>query len=137
MLSIVCIGVSPPLKNTTLFSSQAPPSLKLAHCLEAPAPFLGNPPLYWFFGNIPHPKSCILQWTPKITKFFILNTIYLLKVTKFLLKMSQFECLVTTEKNVFAYKLFLSLNISDFNLFFIWKLKTPEKVTPSFPATPL
>ena len=44
-----------------------------------------------------------------------------------------------TEKNIFAYKLFLSLNISDFNLFlcencnpFPWK-KSP---TPSFPATP-
>ena len=41
-----------------------------------------------------------------------------------------------TEKNIFTYKLFLSLNISDFNLFFV-KIATPlEKVTPSFPATP-
>ena len=32
--------------------------------------------------------------------------------------------------------LFLSLNISDFNLFFMWKLQLPpEKITPSFPAT--
>ena len=30
--------------------------------------------------------------------------------------MSQFEFLVMTEKNSFAYKLFLTLNISDFNL---------------------
>ena len=36
-----------------------------------------------------------------------------------------------TEKNIFAYKPFFSLNISDF------KLQYPvKKVTPSFPATP-
>ena len=41
-----------------------------------------------------------------------------------------------TEKNIFAYKLFLSWNISDFNLFFMWQLQPPlKKVTPSFPAT--
>ena len=55
----------------------------------------------------------------KILQFFILNTIYLLKVTKFLDKTSQFEFLVMTEKNICACKLFLSLNISDFNLFFM------------------
>ena len=42
---------------------------------------------------------------------------YLLKVTKFLIKTSEFELLVMTEKNTFAYKLFLSLNISYFDLF--------------------
>ena len=41
---------------------------------------------------------------------------HILKVTKFLCKISQFEFLVITTKNIFAYKLFLSLNISDFNL---------------------
>ena len=42
-----------------------------------------------------------------------------------------------TEKNIFAYKLFLPLNISDFNSFFMWQLQPPlKKVTPSFPATP-
>ena len=35
-----------------------------------------------------------------------------------------------TEKNIFAYKLFLSLNISDFNLFYV-EIATPlKKVTP-------
>ena len=47
------------------------------------------------------------------------DNFYLLKLTKFVGKISQFEFLVMTEKNVFAYKLLLSLNISDFNLFFI------------------
>ena len=44
---------------------------------------------------------------------------YILKVTKFLVKISQFEFSVMTEKNIFVYKLFLSLNISDFNIFFM------------------
>ena len=39
---------------------------------------------------------------------------YRLKVTKFLGKISQFEFLVIIKKKFFAYKLFLSLNISDF-----------------------
>ena len=44
-----------------------------------------------------------------------------------------------TEKGIFAYQLFLSLNISDFNYFFCKNCNLPptEKVTPSFPATPL
>ena len=42
-----------------------------------------------------------------------------------------------TEKNIFVCKTFLSLNISDFSLFFIQKLQPlPQKVTPSFPAAP-
>ena len=51
-------------------------------------------------------------------------------------KISQFEFLVMTEKNVFAYKLFLPLNISDF-IFYV-KIGIPpslEKSSPSFPAT--
>ena len=44
---------------------------------------------------------------------------YPLKVTKFLVKISQFEFLVMTEKNIFVYKIFLLLNISDFSLVFL------------------
>ena len=51
---------------------------------------------------------------------------YLLNETKFSLKISQFEFLVMTEQNVFVYKLFLSLNIPDFSLFFLEKLQPPE-----------
>ena len=41
-----------------------------------------------------------------------------------------------TEKNIFDYELFLSLNISDFSLFFMQKLQPPEKghPPPSFAA---
>ena len=46
---------------------------------------------------------------------------HLLKVTKFLIKISQLKFLVMKEKNIFVYKLFVSLNISisDFSLFFM------------------
>ena len=50
------------------------------------------------------------------------------------------ENLVVTEKNIFAYKLFLLLNISDFNFFFYVKIAPPlpsplKKVIPSFSAS--
>ena len=57
---------------------------------------------------------------------------YLLKVTKFLVKISQLEFLATTEKNIFVYQLFLSLNISDFSLSFMQKGHPPlSHQTPS------
>ena len=67
---------------------------------------------------------------PKYQSFSSLTQSHLLKVTKLLVKTSQFEILVTTEKNIFVYKLFLSLNISDFSFFVCI-------ATPSFPANPL
>ena len=54
-----------------------------------------------------------------------------------MVKISQFEFLGTTEKNIFAYNLFLSLNISDFIFFFFFgKIATPplEKSHPLFPS---
>ena len=53
----------------------------------------------------------------KYWSFSSLITSYLLKVTKFLGRISQFEFLVMAEKNIFPYTLIWSLNISDFNLF--------------------
>ena len=38
-----------------------------------------------------------------------------------------FKFLVMTEKNIFVYKLFLSLNISDFSLMFYVKTATPPE----------
>ena len=50
----------------------------------------------------------------------------------------QSEFLVMTEKNISAYKLFLSLNIWDFNWFFMWKLqRPPEKSAPLSQQPPL
>ena len=58
-----------------------------------------------------------------------------LKVAKFLAKISQFKSLVMKDKNIFVYKPFLSLNISDFSLFFYVKTATfLKKVTPIFPS---
>ena len=45
----------------------------------------------------------------------------------FLVKLSQFKLLVIRDKNIFVYKLFLSLNISDFSLFFMQKLNPYQK----------
>ena len=50
-----------------------------------------------------------------------------IKVTKFLVKLYQFKFLVNTDKNIFVYKLFLFLNISDFSLFFMQKLDPQQK----------
>ena len=69
---------------------------------------------------------------PHDIKFLILNPIFLLKVTEFLVKISQFKFLVMTEKNIFVYKLFLSLNI----LVHVKTATLLKKTTPSFPATP-
>ena len=66
-------------------------------------------------------KPLINQKIAKL-KFFILNFISSfksLKATKFLVITSQFKFLFVTEKNIFVYELFLSLNISDFSLFFM------------------
>ena len=42
-----------------------------------------------------------------------------------------------TEKNILAYKLFLSLNILDFNLFLCENCNPPlKKVIPLFPSNP-
>ena len=41
-----------------------------------------------------------------------------------------------TEKNIFACKLFLSLNISDFNLFFVTIATLPEKSHPPLSQQP-
>ena len=59
---------------------------------------------------------------------------------KFLVKISPFEFLVMTEKNIFACKLFLPSNISDFSffIFFVKIATSPEKSYPSlFQQPPL
>ena len=74
-------------------------------------------------------------------KVFILNHILSVKVTKLLVEKSQFEFLVMTERNIFVYKLFLLLNISDFLFTFFCKIAPPpppsKKVTSLFSSNPL
>ena len=93
---LVCIGVSTPsLKNTT-------PIRELPN-----HPFLGDPTLHIGFSWIPHPlKNHIFQWNPKI-----LTLSYLLKETKFIVKIFQFAFLVWQRK-YFCLDTSLSLNIS-------------------------
>ena len=127
---------TPTNKSTPPLSCQGPPSLKTAKC---PSPhFLGNSPLYIVFFRESPLKSRFFSEPQKFSCFSSLTPCYLLKITKFLVKVSQFEFFGMTEKNVFVYKLFLSLNISDFSLSLMKKLYLPlEKVLPFFPTNPL
>ena len=131
----MCIGVStpPPSKTPSPLSCQAP--LKSSKCPSPPFPqFL---PLHRFFCESPL-KIEFFSEPQKYSSFSFLTPSYLLKITKFLVKVSQFEFFGMTEKNVFVYKLFLSLNISDFSLSLMKKLYLPlEKVIPFFPTNPL
>ena len=134
-------GMNPPLKNTPPHTFLPRPPL--LHCKSANCPsptphplFRQSHSLYWFFVS-PLLKVAFFSEPPKYQSFSSLTQSYLLKVTNFLLKISQFEFLAITEKNTFAYKLFLSLNISDFNTFYV-KTATPlpplKKATSLFPS---
>ena len=78
---------------------------------------------------------------PNINFFSSLTSFYLLKLTKFLVKIFQFEFLVMIEKNIFVYKPFLLLNISDLSLFFFKKKLQPlppeKDYSPLFQQPPL
>ena len=103
------------------YQPKSPPSiLKSANCPSHP--FLGNSHLYIGFS-----------WNPLKIGFFSeppLTPSHLLKVTKFLVKISQFKFLVMTKKNSFVYKLFLLLNISDFSSVCHKKSHTPLSSNP-------
>ena len=111
----MCIRVSTPLKNTT--PSFLPPSSPLnRQTVQAPH-FIGNPP------------SILLFREPSWKLDFSMNPKNV--------KISQFEFLVMTMKIIFADQLFLSLNISDFNLLFMWKLQPPPwKKSPPLSQQP-
>ena len=65
-------GINLPSKTPPLFLAKPPLNQQT---VQAPS-FLGNSPLYiGFLWTPPPPKSQIFQWTAKILKFFILNTI--------------------------------------------------------------
>ena len=122
-----------PSKTSIRIFCQAP-TLKSANC---PSLLFRQSPLYIGFSWTPPLKVGFFNERPKYQSVSSLTPSYLLKVTNFLVKISQFEFLVITEKNIFVYKLFMSLNISDFSLFF-WKFAPPplplKKVTPLIPS---
>ena len=99
------INPTPPSKTPPLLFRQAP-SLKFASCSISPCIFV--------FRD--SPKNRIFQWNTIVLSFSALDPSYFLKVTKFLVKISQFKFVVITEKHS-AYNLFMVLNISDVSLF--------------------
>ena len=119
-------GINLPSKTPPHLSWQSP--LKSGNCLR--------PPLYWVFVNSPL-KVRFFSKYPKYQSFSSSTPCYLLKVTKFCVKISQFEFLVMTEKNIVVYKLFCH-QIFQILIYLFFKIATPlKKVTSSFPATPL
>ena len=125
----MCIGISTPLQKHHPLSCQPPP-LKSANC-PSPLPFLGNPPSILVFRDCSF-KVGFFSEPPKYQSFLSLTSSYLLKVTKFLVKISQFKFSVMAEKNIFAYHFSLSINISDLNLF-LTKNCNPPPLTPQPP----
>ena len=93
---IVCIGISTPLKNTPLFLAKPSP-LKSENSVSPS--FIGSLSfLYWFLVNPPPPlKVWFFSETPKYWNFSFLTPSYLWKVTEFLVKISKFDFLVTTD----------------------------------------
>ena len=61
-----------------------------------------SPPLYWFLIHLPPQKSRIFSEPPKHLHFSSLIPSYLLEVTKFLGKVSQFKFLVMTSEKYFC-----------------------------------
>ena len=112
--------------DTTPVFLDTPPSLKSVQALL----FLGNSPLYIGFFVNPPLKIRFFSVPQKCSSFSSLTPSYLVKITKFLVKVSQFQFFVTTEKNIFIYKRFLSLNISDFSFIFYLKIAPPLKSSP-------
>ena len=104
------------------------------------APHVGQSPLFYRFLWTPPLKVKYFSERPKCFSFSSLTSSYCWKGTKFFVKISWFISLVMTEKNIFLYKLFLWLSISDSSLFFCKNFTPPsflKKVSLSFPAIPL
>ena len=131
---IVRIGVlTLPSKNVT--PSFLPSSPLKSALSNPPSSFLSKPPppSILVFREPPPLKVGLFSETPKYQSFLSFTLFFLLQVTKFLVKISEFEFLVMTEKNIFADKLFLLLHISDFNLF-LCENCNPLKSHPLLPS---
>ena len=138
---IICIPVSsPPLKNAMPSFSPSLP-LKSTNYPSPPPPtpvFKAILPSILVFHEPVPLKVVFFSEPPKYSRFSSLTPSYLLKVIKFLVKISWFEFLFMTEKNIFAYKRFWSWNISDFNLFYVkvTTLHPLKKVIPLLSQQP-
>ena len=113
------------------------PPLKSANCPRFP--FWAKPPILVFCDS-PSLKIGFFSEPQKYNSFSSLNPCQFLKVTKFLVKTSQFEFLVMAQKNIFVYLLFSSLNLSKIQFIFYVQIATScpsQRSSPSFPTTPL
>ena len=117
----MCIGVSssrpsfllsPPFNLQTVWAPSPPPPFRQSH-------------LYFFFCELPLLKIGFFSEPQKYQSFSSLNPPYLLKVSKLLVKISQFEFLVMTEKNNFVYKLSFVIKYFRFQFIFLCKNCTP------------
>ena len=108
-------GINLPSKTLPPLSCQAP--VKSAKCPSLP--FLGNSPLYIGFFMTPALKIQLFSELQKYSSFSSLIQSYIPFKNKFLVEIFYFEFLVMTEKNIFVYKFFLLLNLSNFSLFFM------------------
>ena len=105
------INPRPPSKISPLLSFEFPPPPQTCK-LSKSSFFRKFPGIYWFFVTplppFPHPPYNLdFSVNPKNIKFFISFTpTYLLKVSKFLVKISQFEFFVVIEQSILVYKLF-------------------------------
>ena len=89
----VHLGIKPLQKHHPIFFCQAP--LKSANCPSRP-PFKVIRPIFLYFCDPPPPKN---QRTPIILTPSLTPS-HLLKVTEFLVKVSQFKFLVIIEENI-------------------------------------
>ena len=94
----------PHLKNTNPLFLAKPLPLNLQ---SVQTPFLRQLPPLDCFLHQPPPKNRFFSKHQKYSSFSSLTPSYLLKITKFIVKISQFEFLVMTEENIFVYTLFL------------------------------
>ena len=119
MASIVCMEYQPPSQKHHLsLSFQARP-LHL-QIVQALPPRFRHPPRYWFFEE---PLKIGFFHESQKYCFSFLTSSYFYKVIKFSVKISHFEYLVMTEKNIFVYKLFCQFR-------FYAKSCPPEKGHP-------
>ena len=101
-------------------------------------PFLGNSPLNIGFLWPPLKIRQFSREPQKYSSFSSLTQFDLLKITKFLVKFSQFEFFVMTEKNIFVYK--RSCHKQFQILVYLLRKKyiiLLKRSPPSFPPTPL
>ena len=114
-------GVSTPLSKTPPLSFlPSPPPTSANWPSPPPPPRFRHPPRYWFFEE---PLKIGFSHESQKYCFSFLTSSYFYKVIKFSVKISHFEYLVMTEKNIFVYKLFCQFR-------FYAKSCPPEKGHP-------